>query len=271
MRIPYFQVNAFTRNVFGGNPAGVCPLKEWLPDAVLLQIAAENNFAETAFFVPDNDGYHLRWFTPAVEVDLCGHATVASAHVLFSELPAPGQRPQNSSLLFRTRSGELAAHKSGGDLIELDFPARPPELCAIPEELLRGLGRQPREVLRSRDYLSLFDSQSEVLALDPDMSQLEKLEALGVIATARGDEVDFVSRFFAPKVGVPEDPATGSSHSTLIPFWAARLNRNEMFARQLSRRGGEFHCRLTGERVRIGGDAVTYCRGEIQIPVNTSC
>ena len=266
MRIPYFQVNAFTRIPYGGNPAGVCPLKEWLPETVMQEIAAENNLAETAFFVAESSGYLLRWFTPAAEVDLCGHATVASAHVLWAELHGAGKATEGSRLRFQTRSGELAAHKRS-DLIELDFPSRPPQPCQAPHALLQGLGRKPREVLRARDYLALYDSQAEVAALRPDMEQLASLDALGIIATARGTDADFVSRFFAPKVGVPEDPATGSSHSTLIPFWAGRLNKMEMFARQISKRGGEFHCRLDGERVRIGGHAVTYCRGEIEVPV----
>jgi predicted PhzF superfamily epimerase YddE/YHI9 len=270
MRLAYFQVNAFTRNTYGGNPAGVCPLSAWLPEKTLLEIAAENNFAETAFFVPHGEGgvYELRWFTPEVEVDLCGHATVASAHVLFSEPAADAKHANGPVLRFLTRSGELAAHKRG-KLIELDFPSRPPQPCPTPAALIEGLGRKPREVLRARDYLAVFDAAEDVAALVPEMGKLASLDALGIIATAPGaaGESDFVSRFFAPKVGVPEDPATGSSHSTLIPFWAARLNKSEMFARQISKRGGEFHCRLDGDRVRIGGHAVTYCRGEIEIPL----
>jgi len=265
MRIPYYQVNAFTRNVFGGNPAGVCPLEKWLPDPVLQQIATENNFAETAFFTAEKDHYHLRWFTPAIEVDLCGHATLATAFVLFCE--SNGARPASPRLRFHTRSGWLATEKRG-DTLELDFPSRPPESCAAPEELIRGLGCKPREVLRSRDFLAVFDSQAEVAALDPDMDLLTRLDCLGVIATAPGDDADFVSRFFAPRAGIPEDPATGSSHSTLIPFWAEQLKKTEMFARQISKRGGEFHCRLAGDRVGIGGDAVTYCRGEIEVEIS---
>ena len=264
MRIQYFQVNAFTRDTFGGNPAGVCPLDQWLPDPALLQIAAENNFAETAFFVAEESHYRLRWFTPIAEVDLCGHATVASAHVLFSELTGPS-RFSESKIPFETRSGRLEAHKRD-DLIELDFPSRPPQPCEPPRELIAGLGARPREIFRSRDYLAVFESQQDVANLRPDMGQLAQLDALGIIATAPGADSDFVSRFFAPKVGVPEDPATGSSHCTLIPFWSARLNKMEMLARQISKRGGEFHCRLAGERVRIGGHAVTYCRGELEIP-----
>jgi predicted PhzF superfamily epimerase YddE/YHI9 len=190
---------------------------------------------------------------------------VAAAHALFSELIAPPRRDQSSTLHFHTRSGQLSADKRG-ELIELDFPSRPPQPCDAPEGLLRGLGGKPLQVLRARDFLALYDTEEEVAALRPDMDQLASLDALGVIATARGNHADFVSRFFAPKVGVPEDPATGSSHCTLIPFWAARLKKTELFARQISKRGGEFHCQLQGDRVRIGGHAVTYCRGEIEIP-----
>jgi predicted PhzF superfamily epimerase YddE/YHI9 len=260
MRIPYYQVDAFTAKVFGGNPAGVCPLEEWLPDDVLQNIAAENNQAETAFFIPQGEDYHLRWFTPTVEVDLCGHATLASAHVLFAELSYAGER-----IRFHTRSGWLAATRRG-DLIELDFPSRPPVPCPAPEELVRGLGRAPKEVLKSRDYVAVYESAAEVAALKPDMVLLGKLDCVGIIATARGGEADFVSRFFGPRVGIPEDPVTGSAHSTLIPFWAERLGKTEMFARQISQRGGELHCRLAGDRVAIGGRAVVYSRAELEIP-----
>ncbi|MGA2244442.1 MAG: PhzF family phenazine biosynthesis protein [Verrucomicrobiota bacterium] len=261
MRLPYYHVDAFTGRAFGGNPAGVCPLSNWLPDGVLQAIAAENNLSETAFFVRTGDTYELRWFAPVLEVDLCGHATLASAWVLFSELGcvAPEVR-------FQTRSGWLAAARRAG-LIELDFPSRPPAPCAAPAALLRGLGQPPREVLRSRDFLAVYDSAAEVAALAPDMSVLAQLDCLGVIATARGDDCDFLSRFFAPRAGVPEDPATGSSHSTLVPYWSGRLQKTELFARQISRRGGEFHCRHLGERVAIGGRAVVYGRGELEIPV----
>jgi PhzF family phenazine biosynthesis protein len=264
MRIPYYQVNAFTRNPFGGNPAGVCPLEKWLPDSALQQIAAENDFAETAFFTREKDHFHLRWFTPAIEMDLCGHATLATAFVLFSEPQRGGMDSVPQQIRFHTRSGWLATTKRG-DRIELDFPSRPPEASPAPKELIQGLGREPRQVLRSRDFLAVFDSQAEVAALTPDTTLLGQVDALGVIATAPGDDADFVSRFFAPRAGVPEDPVTGSSHSTLIPYWAGRLKKKEMFARQISRRGGELFCRLDGERVGIAGDAVIYCRGEIEV------
>ena len=261
MRIPYYHVDAFASRPFGGNPAGVCILDRELPDAILQAIAAENNLPETAFCVRGKDGLKLRWFTPAVEVDLCGHATLATAHVLFTELGHPEDR-----LIFQSQSGNLAASRRG-ELVELDFPSRPPSACEAPARLLRGLGREPVEVLKSRDYLAVFESEAEVEQLEPDMGSLARLDALGVIATARGKRGDFVSRFFAPSVGIPEDPATGSSHCTLIPFWAARLGKEELFARQISPRGGEFHCRLLGDRVGIGGRAVVFCRGELEVAV----
>ena len=259
MRIPYYHVDAFTARAFGGNPAGVCVLEEWLADDVLQKIAAENNLSETAFFTRLADGYHLRWFAPQMEVDLCGHATLATAHVLFSELGC-----QDPILRFHTRSGILTAARQG-NVIELDFPSRPPVPCVAPDALLRGLGRPPLEVLRARDLVAVYASPGDVAALAPDMTLLEKLDCLGVIATAPGTDADFVSRFFAPRAGVPEDPATGSSHSSLIPFWSGRLGKTEMLSRQLSRRGGEFYCRLAGDRVGIGGHAVVYGRGELQI------
>jgi predicted PhzF superfamily epimerase YddE/YHI9 len=262
MRIPYYQVDAFTARTFGGNPAGVCVLEEWLSDDVLQCIAAENNLAETAFFVRQNDDYQLRWFTPLIEVDLCGHATLASAFVLFSELGCGGE-----TIRFHSRSGLLGATRRS-EVIELDFPSRPPIPCSPPDELLRALGREPREVLRSRDLMAVYDSPADVAALTPDMALLAELDCLGVIVTARGKDEDFVSRFFAPKVGVPEDPVTGSAHCSLIPFWAQRLGKTELFARQISRRGGELFCRQLGDRAGIGGRAVVYSRGELEIPAS---
>jgi PhzF family phenazine biosynthesis protein len=262
MRIPYYQVDAFTARAFGGNPAGVCVLESWLPDDILQRVAAENSFSETAFFTRQaDDSFHLRWFTPILEMDLCGHATLASAFVLFTELGHAGR-----CIRFHTRSGWLTAERNG-DIIELDFPARMPAPCAAPDELLRGLGHKSREVLKSRDFLAVYDSQAEVAALTPDMALLARLDCLGVIVTARGEDADFVSRFVAPRAGVPEDPVTGSAHCSLIPFWAERLGKTKLFARQISRRGGELYCRFAGERVGIGGRAVIYCRGELEVPM----
>ena len=259
MRIPYFQVNAFAATTFGGNPAGVCLLEGWLADGLLQGIASENDLSETAFLVPREDGFDLRWFTPAVEVDLCGHATLASAFVLFEE-----RGYQQPAVRFHTKSGWLTATRMA-DRVELDFPARLPEPCAAAPDLARGLGQTPREVFRSRDYLAVYANPSEVAALKPDMASLAQLDSLGVIATAPGQDEDFVSRFFAPRAGVPEDPVTGSAHCTLIPFWAKRLGKQEMFARQISLRGGELYCRNLGERVGIGGKGRVYLRGEIEV------
>ena len=260
MRLPYFQVNAFTSEPFGGNPAGVCLLDSWLPADLLQRVAAENDLSETAFLVREHSGFRLRWMTPAAEVDLCGHATLASAHVLFFEQAWPEEK-----VTFETLSGRLSAARQG-EVIELDFPARPPEACAVPDSLKQALGSKPREVFKSRDYLVVFDSWEEVAALKPDMALLTKLDSLGVIVTAPGVDADFVSRFFAPKVGVPEDPVTGSAHCTLIPFWAERLGKTQLLARQISKRGGELHCRLLGDRVGIAGRSVVYLRGELEIP-----
>jgi len=260
MRLPYYHVDAFTGKLFSGNPAGVCPLEQWLPDEVLQRIATENNLSETAFIRRQSDFFELRWFTPTVEMDLCGHATLAPAHILFSELRHP-----DSVVRFQTARGPLTATRRNG-MIELDFPARPPQDCTVPENLVLGLGHEPREVLKSRDYLAVFESQAEVAALTPDMNLLAQLDCVGIIATARGDDSDFVSRFFAPAAGVPEDPVTGSSHCSLIPFWAERLGKKELFARQISRRGGEIFCRHLGNRVGIAGHAIIYSRGEIEIP-----
>lgn len=258
-RIPMFVVDAFADRVFTGNPAAVCLLKEWLPDAVLRSIAAENNLSETAFVVRQASRKALRWFTPEVEVDLCGHATLAAAHVLFRHEGCPEE-----PLRFETRSGTLSVTRDG-DWIRLDFPSRPPEDCGIPEDLVTGLGRAPIRVQRSRDYLAVFETESEVRGLSPDFAALARVDSLGVIATAPGNSCDFVSRFFAPRAGIPEDPVTGSAHCTLIPYWSARLGRTELRARQVSRRGGELRCEDRGDRVGILGRAVTYSVGSIRI------
>ncbi len=261
VRIPYFQVDAFTNRVFGGNPAGVCPLESWLPDEVLLAIAAENNLSETAFCVPREGAFDLRWFTPTVEVDLCGHATLAAAFVLFSELGYSGKK-----VTFRTKVGELGATHDAAR-VTLDFPAWEGRRCEeVPAILADALGWVPRELHKTRDYLAVFSTEEEVLSLNPDPAVLARLDCLGLICTAPGSDCDFVSRFFAPGAGVPEDPVTGSAHCTLIPYWSERLGKQRMFARQLSRRRGELHCEARGVRVGIGGDAVLYSRAQIEVP-----
>jgi PhzF family phenazine biosynthesis protein len=261
MRIRLFHIDAFTDRVFSGNPAAVCPLETWLPDATMQAIAAENNLSETAFFVGAAGEYALRWFTPEVEVDLCGHATLASAHVVFEVL-----EPDLRELHFSSRSGPLTVTRDG-DLLALDFPSRPPEPCATPAGLEEALGALPRELWASRDYLAVFDSEEQVRSLRPDMERLSRLDRFAVTVTAPGEdeEIDFVSRFFAPAKGVPEDPVTGSAHCTLIPYWAKRLGRTRMRARQVSRRGGELFCEHLGQRVLIAGRAVKFLEGTLDV------
>ncbi len=259
MSIPYYHVDAFTGRLFSGNPAGVCPLADWLPDALLQSIAAENNLAETAFVVQRGPLFDLRWFTPAIEMDLCGHATLAAAHVIFQHL---GFGAPNVS--FQTRSGALTVARTD-DLLTLDFPARPATPCAAPQDLIDGLGAKPTTTAKARDFLAVFDTEEAVRNLRPDMTALMRLDCLGIIATAPGKDCDFVSRFFAPRAGIPEDPATGSSHCTLIPYWAERLGRAKLRALQLSPRGGELFCEHRGERVGIGGRAVTYATGFLHV------
>ena len=258
MKLPLYQVDAFTQRLFGGNPAAVVLLDAWLPDGVLQAIAAENNLAETAYVIPRADVSPLRWFTPAVEVDLCGHATLAAADVLFRY-----RFPKLERLVFGTKSGELAVTREGS-LLKMDFPARPGKRVAVTDALAAALGARPREALMARDLLAIFDSEAEVRSLRPDFARVAALDAFAVIVSAPGDAADFVSRFFAPGAGVPEDPVTGSSHCTLTPYWAARLGKNRLTAQQLSPRGGELLCELSGERVVIAGHAVEYLRGEIE-------
>ena len=263
--INYFHVDAFAQGPFTGNPAGVCPLDNWLSASLMQQIAAENNLAETAFIVlrPAAPAeYDIRWFTPAVEIDLCGHATLASAHVLFTHLGLMA-----TQVTFHSQSGPLRVSREANGRLTLDFPSRPPqELPAHPTGLTDALGATPLRVLAARDLLALFSSEAEVRALKPDFARLAALDYVGIIATAPGTNgVDFVSRFFAPRVGVPEDPVTGSAHSTLIPFWAEKLGKTELHARQISPRGGDLWCQLRGERVDISGYAVTYSVGEIRV------
>lgn len=260
MKLAMHQVDAFSGRLFGGNPAAVVLLDAWLADATMQAIAAENNLAETAFVIPRADVSPLRWFTPLVEVDLCGHATLGSAHVLFAD-----RFPEARRLRFATASGELAVERDGGWL-HMDFPSRPGVPLAVGDELVARLGVSPREALAARDLMVVLERESEVRAFRPDFAAIAALDHFALIVTAPGDAVDFVSRFFAPRAGVPEDPVTGSAHCTLIPYWAARLGRTRLEARQLSARGGEIACELRGERVRIGGRVAPYLRGEITLP-----
>ena len=259
MQVPIYQVDAFTSKLFAGNPAAICPLETWLPDETMQSIAAENNLSETAFFVRNRDRFQLRWFTPGCEVDLCGHATLASAYVLFCELQLDGDR-----IHFDTKSGELIVRRNG-DLLTLDLPSRPPLPIAAAPSLIPALGGKPVEILAARDYLVRYSSAEEVAALSPDMNALMQIDRFAVIATGPGTDCDFVSRFFAPAKGVPEDPVTGSAHSTLVPYWAAQLGKTKLHARQISPRGGELFCEAKGDRVEMSGHAALFLRGTIYI------
>jgi predicted PhzF superfamily epimerase YddE/YHI9 len=259
MRLDYFHVDAFTDRVFSGNSAGVCPLETWPEDKILQRIAAENQLAETAFFTRrSSDDYDLRWFSPTREIDLCGHATLASAHVLWRH-----RGEVRDVLTFHTLSGPLTVTRQG-PYLALNFPSRPATPMAPPGHVEKILGARPLFCGKARDYLFLLEDEEQVRKLQPDFGRIAEWDTFAVIVTAPGRKVDFVSRFFAPKAGIPEDPATGSSHCTLVPFWAERLKKTVFQARQLSSRGGDFSCELLGERVQIAGQAVTYLTAVIE-------
>ncbi|RFF27477.1 MULTISPECIES: PhzF family phenazine biosynthesis protein [unclassified Wenzhouxiangella] len=259
MELKLFQVDAFAEKVFEGNPAAVVPLEEWLDDELLLAIASENNLSETAFFVPENGRYKLRWFTPQAEVDLCGHATLATAHVLFEHLGFSGEE-----VVFDSRSGELRVRRSEAGL-ELDFPAGWRREIGIPLGIDQALGSKPRQAFEGEDCMLVFGSEAEIRALSPDFRALVRVPGRGVITTAPGDEVDFVSRCFFPKLRVDEDPVTGSAHCQMAPYWGERLGKDELLARQVSARGGTVRCRVAGERVKLAGPAVDFLVGTIRL------
>ena len=268
MSFQQYQVDAFASQVFQGNPAAVCPLDEWLNDALMLAIAAENNLAETAFFIKEGNDYAIRWFTPTTEVQLCGHATLASAFVLFNCLGVKGD-----SVTFDSLSGPLRVTKKGS-LLAMDFPSEAPVTVDIPLNLEKALGARVECCAFNQDYLVVLESAKAVAELKPDLNELAKLEGRGVIVTAPflesdhigdGEKYDFVCRFFGPKIGLNEDPVTGSAFTKLVPFWSKELNKNELFARQVSERGGDVYCQLSGERVVISGNAVLFSQGEIYI------
>jgi PhzF family phenazine biosynthesis protein len=263
----YHVIDVFTDKMFGGNPAGVCLLDRWLPDDILQNIAAENNLSETAFLVKQ-DGYHdLRWFTPTIEVNLCGHATIASAFVLFEEIEKTSEK-----LLFKTICGTVAVTKEN-DLLYLDFPSMPVEPCLMYQTFEKAFGIKPVVAYQAMDFLVLYNNEEEVQKIEPDFRLLKHIKAdsgldsdsFGIIITAKGNECDFVSRFFAPNAGINEDPVTGRAHCSLIPFWKDRLGKSKMTALQLSRRGGVLYCEYCGERVKIGGKAVRYLSGNIEL------
>ena len=259
MKIPFYQVDAFANRVFSGNSAAICPLSEWLPTETLQAIAMENNLAETAYFVPEGDGYRLRWFTPSVEVDLCGHATLASAFVLMEHL-----QHSSSTISFETLSGQLSVSREG-DMYTLDFPARPAHRGDLTKKIVEAIGLEPTEFWQARDMMAVFDNEQQIRAIHPDMALLAQLDTFALMVTAPGIDCDFVSRFFAPQNGIVEDPATGSSHCTLAPYWAEKLGKTKLHSRQLSQRGGEFWCEMQGDRVKISGQAVLFATGEIHI------
>lgn len=254
-----YQVDAFTDQVFGGNPAAVCPLDQWLPEEKMQQIAEENNLSETAFFVQEDDLFHIRWFTPEMEIDLCGHATLASAHVIFNHL-----NYENDVIRFEYGGGNLSV-KNNNEMLTMDFPAVSSEKDEVTDQIVLSLRKKPLEVFKARDLMAVFKNEKEILELEPDFIEMANIEHLGVIATAPGNSVDFVSRFFAPRAGISEDPVTGSAHCMLIPFWAKQLGKDRMEAVQLSRRRGKLSCEFKGARVEISGRAVTYLVGEINI------
>ncbi|MHA7767975.1 PhzF family phenazine biosynthesis protein [Bacillus atrophaeus] len=256
----YYVVDAFAENLFEGNPAGVCIMKEWIPDELMQQIAAENNLSETAFAVKEGESYRLRWFTPADEIDLCGHATLATAYVI-----ANFYESNVEEIKFQTISGELVVVKKG-ELYEMDFPSRMPKEISLTEEMMEALGVKPVEVHLGRDLMFVLEKEEDVLNASPDFSKLKELpDGLGVSITARSEKYDFVSRAFFPKLNVNEDPVCGSAHCNFIPYWAKNLSKNEMVARQLSKRGGKLYCKFEGDRVKISGSAVLYSIADLQI------
>lgn len=260
MKLPIYQADAFTSKLFGGNPAAVVPLQEWLSDEQMQNIAAENNLSETSFFVPEGNGYRLRWFTPTVEVDLCGHATLATAHILFEEL-----NYDQDEIIFKTKSGLLTVSREKDRLV-MNFPAAEMPKVEAPMVLFKALGiKRNSNVYKTDDYMIVLDSEEDVVRLLPDFNMLNEVNARGIIVTAPGDNVDFVSRFFAPQSGINEDPVTGSAHTKTAPYWSKKLGKEVLEARQLSNRRGEITCRIKKDRVEILGKAKTYLKGEIFI------
>jgi len=260
VRLPFFHLDVFATEAFAGNPAGVVPLDAWLDERTLQAIAVEQNLPATAFFVRQREGGRIRWFTPQVELELCGHATMASAWVLFERL-----EPGRSEVRFDSRTGSLSVSRAAERLV-LDFPALPAKPCEPPPGLVEALGITPRETHRAADLLVVLESEDDVRSLRPDLAALAAIDTRGVIVTAPGHEVDYVSRFFAPRIGIAEDSATGSSHCTLAPYWAARLGQGALHDRQLSARGGEFWCEMADDRVRIAGHVCCYLEGTIAVP-----
>ncbi len=258
MKISIYQVDAFTSKIFKGNPAAVCPLKKWLPDEVMQNIAMENNLSETAFFIEDNEFYQIRWFTPKAELDLAGHPTLATAHILLNEFQI-----YKDELIFKTKIGDTLKVTINDNLYLMDFPSRPPKGVNEIDFLSEALGKEPIEILAHRDLIAVFNNEDEILSLNPDLEKLKQIDYPSIVVTSKGDNSDFVSRNFAPKLGIPEDPVTGSSHCELIPYWSNKINKKDMIAFQVSERGGKIYCKYNGNRVLIGGEAITFLRGVI--------
>jgi PhzF family phenazine biosynthesis protein len=259
MELTIYQIDAFANKSFEGNPAAVCPLSEWLPDELMQSIANENNLSETAYFVKNDNNYHIRWFTPAHEVDLCGHATLASAYVIFNIL---GYKEKEIS--FESKSGLLTVRRNN-DWLEMNFPSQPPVKCETPNLILEAFDETPVECLQSEDYIVVFENEQAVLNAKPNLSLLSELDLRGVAITSKSKKYDFVTRFFAPKYGINEDPVTGSAFTQLIPYWSRKLNKLNLSSKQVSDRGGEVECVHSGERVLISGKAVKYMVGTIEI------
>lgn len=259
MELSTYQIDAFASEVFKGNPAAVCPLKKWLPDEVMQSIAMENNLSETAFFVPTDNGFHIRWFSPTAEVALCGHATLASSYVIFIIL-----NYDNDKIEFESKSGILTVTKNA-DSFTLDFPAQPPQMCETPIEITNAFEAVPTECLKSEDYIVVFDDERDIENANPNFEQLKKLGLRGMIITAKANKYDFVARGFFPTLGINEDPVTGSAYTQLAPYWSTRLGKNKFSVKQLSQRGGELVCEIKGDRVFITGKAVKYMEGKIII------
>jgi PhzF family phenazine biosynthesis protein len=259
VKLPLYIVDAFTDQPFAGNPAAICPLDSWLADGVMQRIGAEMNFSETAFIVPSAEGWHIRWFTPTLEVDLVGHATLAAAHIIFERID-----PSRTVVRFSSLGGALLVRRSQ-ELLEMDFPARPPIPRRAPTLLLEALGAEPEQILAAQHYVAVFRNAEAVRRLAPDLQRLAQLDRAAVIVTAPGGPGDFVCRFFAPANGVPEDPASGVAQCSLIPYWSQRLGKRRLVGHQLSKRGGVFYCEDRGERVIIAGRARLFLEGKIEI------
>jgi PhzF family phenazine biosynthesis protein len=261
MKLTIYQVDAFAETIFKGNPAAVIPLEDWIEDSLMQQIAMENNLSETVFFVKTDAGYHIRWFTPEYEIDLCGHATLASAYIIKNFI-----EPHVQEISFTTqKAGTLKAAAKDG-LYTLDFPARMPEPCQVPEKLLASIGTTAVvEVLRSRDYFVVLPNEEAVRNAEPDYTVMKELDTIGVIVTAKGHEADVVSRCFYPGAGIPEDPVTGSAHCNIVPYWSEKLGKTKLFCQQLSPRGGDLQCELAGDRVLMSGKCVLFLQGEITV------